>query len=96
MYPQSLLALSSIYLTTRTCTPPIALPLKPVPWWTLFDATESEILICCETLLELYHDWSGEQVWKRAGGLPIDKAGVRLRLVKGVVGAKEEREIELQ
>jgi hypothetical protein len=96
LYPQSLLALSAIYLTTRLSTPPIALPLSPVPWWTLFDASETDILICCSTLLELYADWKGESIWIKAGRLPVDKAGVRGRLVDGVVGAKEEREIELQ
>lgn len=32
-------------------------------------------------LLKLYHDWEGESIWKRAGGFPVDKAGVRQRLI---------------
>lgn len=35
-------------------------------------------------------------MWKRAGRLPIEKSGVRERLVKGVVGKEEERELELE
>lgn len=81
LYPQSTLAVAAIFLTARLTSPPLGLPLSPVPWWTLFDATEDDLLDICATLLQLYKDWKGESVWKRAGGLPIDKAGVRERLV---------------
>ncbi|ORY57404.1 cyclin-like protein, partial [Leucosporidium creatinivorum] len=88
LYPQTSLAIAAIYLSTRVNSPPIALPLSPVPWWTLFDTTEDEILDVCGMLLKLYQDWgkeltgTGEKmgVWRKAAGLPIDKKGVRERI----------------
>ncbi|KAM0751390.1 cyclin-like protein [Meredithblackwellia eburnea MCA 4105] len=91
LHPQSTLAISSIYLTSRLSTPPLPLPLSPVPWWTLFDAEEDDILEICETVLQLYEDWKvGEgdgNVWRKLGGLPADKKGVR-----ELVGLGRERE----
>ncbi|BGP58705.1 hypothetical protein JCM8202v2_006382 [Rhodotorula sphaerocarpa] len=59
-YPQSTLALASIYLATRQHLPRkeeadhpedddsaqvgLALPLDPVPWWTHFDADEADLV----------------------------------------------------
>ncbi|CEQ40805.1 SPOSA6832_02454 [Sporobolomyces salmonicolor] len=92
LYPQSTLALTAIYLATRLSTPAIALPLTPAPWWTLFDATEQELVDVGGMLLSLYRDWgseildagrevgekeAGESVWKRAGRIPVTKKGVR-------------------
>lgn len=64
-----------------------------MPWWTLFDASEDDVLQICETLLRLYRDWDNESMWKRAKTLPIDKAGVRGRLVPR--DGAESREDEL-
>ncbi|BGP44115.1 hypothetical protein JCM10449v2_008179 [Rhodotorula kratochvilovae] len=102
LYPQSTLALASIYLATRLSTPPIALPLEPVPWWTHFDTTEDEIVDVAEMLLRLYTQWGSdprrvgvddadeekkkESVWKRAGRIPVTKAGVRELLARDGVG----------
>ncbi|KAM0787176.1 hypothetical protein ACM66B_006424 [Microbotryomycetes sp. NB124-2] len=95
LYPQSTLAVASIYLAVRVSTEPIALPLEPVPWWTLFDAPEADVLQVCTTLLSLYRDWGADRawlrprtpadavpksVWVRASELPLDKQGVRDRL----------------
>lgn len=88
LYPQSTLAISAIYLSTRLHSPPIALPLTPVPWWSLFDTTEEEILDVCTTLLKLYQDWGKDltgnaekvTVWRKAGSLPTDKKGVREKI----------------
>lgn len=93
LYPQGTLALAAIYLSARLATPQIALPLAPVPWWTLFDTNEDEILDICSMLLKLYAEWGsgldrGESndaskttsVWRRAGSLPLDKRAVRDRL----------------
>ncbi|TNY18751.1 cyclin-like protein [Rhodotorula diobovata] len=91
LYPQGTLALASIYLATRLSTPPIALPLEPVPWWTHFDTTEDEVVDVAEMLLRLYRQWGSDprdagaedegvkrdSVWKRAGRIPVTKAGVR-------------------
>jgi hypothetical protein len=77
LYPQSTLAVASIYLSTRLSSPPVALPLSPVPWWTLFDTTEEEIIDVCGTLLQLYRDWGGGEVTATSeqetgrGGLPL-------------------------
>ncbi|GAA5988685.1 hypothetical protein JCM10908_003675 [Rhodotorula pacifica] len=136
LYPQSTLALASIYLATRLASPspdPIALPLEPVPWWTHFDSTEEELVHVTTMLLELYRDWGAENlfrtgaseegekgkkeegtngngggaldfaqgnssaakkkenVWRRAGRLPITKSGVREALARiGGNGAAEE------
>lgn len=83
LYSQSTLAVSAIYLTARTLEPPINLPLEP-PWWTLFDATEQEILGILTPLLALYKDWQKQpgdeqtgSIWSRGKALPIDKRGVR-------------------
>lgn len=118
LYPQSTLALASIYLATRLATPPIPLPLTPVPWWTLFDASEDDLIAVCTPLLQLYKDWGADpvgvagsngagagpaiegkkssgagiydlkggvkmSVWRRGGGLPVDKAGVRRLIPEG-------------
>ncbi|KAI5478129.1 cyclin L1 [Pseudohyphozyma bogoriensis] len=94
LYPPTLLATVAIYLSTRLCTPPIALPLSPVPWWELFDATEDDILDVSKGLLSLYKGWGGglepgkasekvgESVWRRAKGLPVDKGGVRRLIIQ--------------
>lgn len=90
LYPPSSLALATIYLVSRTSIPPIALPLSPVPWWTLFDSTEEELIEICSLILQLYKDWGikqggggeeGINIWRRVGGLPIEKSGVRERLI---------------
>ena len=60
LYPQSTLALTSIYLATRLSSPPIALPLEPVPWWTHFDTTEADIVDCADMLLRLYRQWGSD------------------------------------
>lgn len=82
----------------------IALPLEPVPWWTHFDATEEELVHITSLLLSLYRDWGGSRsgviadggvnvkeegcVWRRAGGLPVTKSGVREALAR--IGADDE------
>jgi len=66
LYPQSTLALSAIYLSCRLASPPIALPLEPAPWWTLFDATEDDILDVTSMLLRLYKDWGSSPVGEMA------------------------------
>ncbi|GAA6055643.1 hypothetical protein JCM3770_003392 [Rhodotorula araucariae] len=102
LYPQGTLALAAIYLATRLSTPPIALPLAPVPWWTHFDTTEDEIVDVATMLLRLYAQWGSdprqvgavadgqgeerESVWKRAGRIPVTKAGVRELLARDGVG----------
>ena len=60
LYPQSTLALTSIYLATRLSSPPIALPLEPVPWWTHFDTTEDDVVDCADMLLRLYRLWGSD------------------------------------
>lgn len=57
LYPETTLALTSIYLSTRLAVPPISLPLDPVPWWELFDAKEEEIVNVAKMLAEVYQDW---------------------------------------
>ena len=96
LYAQSTLAIGAIYLCTRLHAPPLALPLAPVPWWTHFDTTETELLHVCSTLLALYRRWGSwpqaigaeeeeegrrrMSVWERGRGLPMDKKGVRARI----------------
>jgi len=55
-----------IYLATRLASPPIPLPLTPVPWWTLFDASEDDLIAVCTPLLQLYKDWGADPA--AAGG----------------------------
>jgi hypothetical protein len=86
LYPESTLALATIYLSTRLVKPTISLPLTPVPWWSLFDSTEEELIAISRLLLTLYRDWEGENVWTKGATLPISKEGVR-ELIK--VGTKE-------
>ncbi|KAL8277129.1 hypothetical protein RQP46_010457 [Phenoliferia psychrophenolica] len=50
LYPQSTIAVAAIYLTARTSSPPLGLPLSPVPWWTLFDASEDDVLKISEAI----------------------------------------------
>ncbi|GAA5879621.1 hypothetical protein JCM8547_003550 [Rhodosporidiobolus lusitaniae] len=57
LYPQSTLALAAIYLSTRLSSPPIALPLEPARWWTLFNATEEDLVDISTMLLSLYCHW---------------------------------------
>jgi len=85
LYPPTIVALTSIFLTSRQLS--LSLPLSPVPWWEHFDATEAELLGCAEGLLGLYRAWEGRgKVWEWAGKeLPVDKSGVR-RLVEGSNG----------
>ena len=98
LYPQSTLALAAIYLSSRLATPQIALPLTPVPWWTLFDTNEDEILDVCTMLLKLYADWGSgldsstrqdtTTIWRRAGSLPLDKRAVRNRIAATAASAE--------
>ncbi|BGP21000.1 hypothetical protein JCM10213_003235 [Rhodosporidiobolus nylandii] len=81
LYPQSTLALSAIYLATRLSTPPIALPLDPAPWWTLFDASEDDILDVTSMLLQLYKDWGSDP--REAGKAEGEREG------SGIGGRKE-------
>ncbi|BGP35996.1 hypothetical protein JCM10296v2_007848 [Rhodotorula toruloides] len=60
LYPQGTLALASIYLSARLSSPPVALPLEPVPWWTHFDTTEDELVHVSTMLLRLYKDWGND------------------------------------
>ncbi|GAA5856633.1 hypothetical protein JCM9279_006013 [Rhodotorula babjevae] len=84
LYPQSTLALTSIYLATRLSSPPIALPLEPVPWWTHFDTTEDDIADCADMLLRLYRQWgsdpSGAAVEAGAGEGKVGKESVWRRV----------------
>lgn len=90
LYPHTTLACAAIYLTCRTLSPQLALPIKPVPWWAHFDATEEEILVVAKGLLALYKDWgSGENVWKKGGMLPVDKSGVRKLIDRAVMQGRE-------
>lgn len=57
LYPQSTLSLAAIYLSTRLASPPVALPLEPVPWWELFDATERDLVDVSTMLGDMYEDW---------------------------------------
>ncbi|GAA5946578.1 hypothetical protein JCM3765_000304 [Sporobolomyces pararoseus] len=66
LYPQSTLSLTAIYLSTRLVSPPISLPLSPLPWWELFDATERDLLHVSTMLGEMYQDWDVE--FPRVGG----------------------------
>ena len=70
MYPQSTLALASVYLATRLASPPVPLPLTPVPWWTLFDASEDDLVAVCEPLLCLYKDWGMAPAGATSGTSP--------------------------
>ncbi|KAE8222026.1 hypothetical protein CF319_g4715 [Tilletia indica] len=66
-FPPHILACAAIYLTALTNRPePLALPLRPKPWWVLFDAEEEDLRIISSTLLRLYDD-SGWDVPERAG-----------------------------
>ncbi|GAA5936127.1 uncharacterized protein JCM15063_002716 [Sporobolomyces koalae] len=101
LYPQSTLSLAAIYLATRLVSPAISLPLTPLPWWELFDATEQDILHVSTMLGDMYKDWNmtfpgvtiddvdadrKENVWGQAAGLPVTKRGVRDVLDKQVHG----------
>ncbi|GAA5898666.1 uncharacterized protein JCM6883_003383 [Sporobolomyces salmoneus] len=57
LYPQSTLSLTSLYLSSRLVSPRISLPLAPVPWWELFDATERDLVDVAGMLGEMYQDW---------------------------------------
>ncbi|KAL9933122.1 hypothetical protein V8E36_007840 [Tilletia maclaganii] len=64
-YPPHILACGAIYLTALKNRPhPLALPLKPKPWWALFDVeSEADLRIISATLLRLYDDsgWAEEE-----------------------------------
>ncbi|GAA5869440.1 hypothetical protein JCM16303_000469 [Sporobolomyces ruberrimus] len=57
LYPQSTLSLTAIYLSTRLVSPPISLPLTPIPWWELFDSKEKDVVDVSRMLGEMYEDW---------------------------------------
>ncbi|GAA5849519.1 hypothetical protein JCM5353_000445 [Sporobolomyces roseus] len=106
LYPQSTLALTAIYLSTRLVSPPISLPLSsPSTWWELFDASEQDLVHVATMLGETYRDWNTSfpgvarkgnvevkvNIWRQAGGLPITKRAVRDTLEKmGVRGNGSE------
>ncbi|KAK0533878.1 hypothetical protein OC835_002861 [Tilletia horrida] len=62
-FPPHILACGAIYLTALTNKPkPLALPMRPKPWWALFDVEQEEDLrIIGASLLRLYDDsgWDG-------------------------------------
>ncbi|GAA6009487.1 hypothetical protein JCM10207_003799 [Rhodosporidiobolus poonsookiae] len=78
LYPQSTLAIAAIYLGTRLASPPVALPLDPAPWWTLFDATEDDILDVTTMLLRLYKDWGSDPVGASDAGEKSEGNGLQL------------------
>ncbi|SJX63427.1 uncharacterized protein SRS1_11089 [Sporisorium reilianum f. sp. reilianum] len=50
-----IVACAAVVLATQMCEPVVRLPLEPVPWWVLFDASEPEIKIAATHLLWRYH-----------------------------------------
>ncbi|GAA6035548.1 hypothetical protein JCM8097_000310 [Rhodosporidiobolus ruineniae] len=102
LYPQSTLALSAIYLAVRLSSSspsPVALPLEPAPWWTLFDTTEAEILDVCGMLLRLYKDWGsdpaqiGREEGKGQAGQGVRKESVWRRAARIPVTKSGVREV---
>lgn len=60
---------------------PLALPLEPAPWWTLFDVTREELRAAAGHILRLYRRTSSPSthVHERHRGLIqlATKAGIR-------------------
>ena len=80
-------AVAAIYLAclpTATDQLGVALPMRPRPWWELFDVrSESELHEVCEMILAVHDRWQGPiSVWQRAAELqlPLTKAAVRSRI----------------
>lgn len=81
--PPSLLSITAIYLATRQLG--VALPLRPAPWWTLFDATQAQIATCARDVLAIYDNDRQQHtssLWDRYrdGSLLVDKRAIRLAL----------------
>lgn len=84
LFPPHVIAGASIYLLTlepNLLHAPIALPMEPMPWWTLFDITKDELDAVARHILRSYHNKQGPpaRVRDTQGGL-IDlasKAGIR-------------------
>lgn len=63
-HPPHLISVACVYLAVLTCSPKVALPMQPAPWFTLFDvASEEDIWQACKVLLELYRVWTGSTSW---------------------------------
>ncbi|KAN0059811.1 hypothetical protein ACQY0O_008385 [Thecaphora frezii] len=91
LLPPHVLACSVIYLTAQTAEPAIALPLRPSPWWELFDVDFPGIQIVCCYLLRLYHPQGpSAEIRRETGGLSelLQKKDVRDWLAKN--GTKAE------
>ena len=68
LYPAHLISVAVIYLSAVVCTPQVALPIDPAPWWELFDvSSEEEIWAVCGVLLDVYNRWAGDLDWLAGG-----------------------------
>lgn len=91
LFPPHVIAGASIYLLTlepNLLHAPIALPMEPMPWWTLFDITKDELDAVARHILRLYHDKqsSPARVRDTKGGLIelATKTGIRTWLDRHV------------
>ncbi|GAA6061548.1 hypothetical protein JCM10212_002755 [Sporobolomyces blumeae] len=91
LYPQSTLALASIYLSTRVVSPSVSLPVDPVPWWDLFDATQGELDDVVEELAKVYRDWGSSRSFgiRRVGERKVE---TKTRALEEEGGGGEGRE----
>ncbi|GAA95264.1 uncharacterized protein L969DRAFT_92476 [Mixia osmundae IAM 14324] len=91
-HPPGDVAAAAIYYACAMITPAVSLPLKPRPWWELFDVSSEETLVhITETVLDLYDRWaltspdtdqSAVTIWEQAAArkLPTTKSQVRTSL----------------
>lgn len=92
IYPPHVISVSCIYLALLVSSPPVALPMDPAPWWTLFDVpSEEQIHEVCRTLLNVYRDWSGGTDWLGDG----TKGGVKGDGVKTVWRRAAEKKLPM-
>ncbi|WFC97631.1 hypothetical protein MYAM1_000350 [Malassezia yamatoensis] len=57
LFPPHVIACASIYLLTVDSVhfhEPLALPMQPAPWWTLFDVDRDELRVVSSHILQLY------------------------------------------
>lgn len=53
-YSASTIACACLYLAARTVEDPVPLPMRPKPWYELYDCTQEEIEGISMILIELY------------------------------------------
>ncbi|PWZ00139.1 cyclin-like protein [Testicularia cyperi] len=82
LFPPHIIACAAIHLAARLTMPVRQLPMSPRPWWTLFDATEAEILTVCAHLMWHYRSSSGDMAAQSQNVVPFLNRHLLLRHIE--------------